>query len=126
MISILDKQFLITRNVACYRRCKQMEYVGEETMVENDGPDGDGWVETHHFDSNNLTELEDNVCEMTLDSTKVRTFLFFLFNCFFVEIVCIHNLRSHFYNLFISKKKKMVIGCVCPHFIVNSMCFFLR
>lgn len=67
----LDKQFLITRNVACYRRCKQMEYVGEETMVENDG-EGDGWVETHHFDSSNMTELEDNVCEMTLDSTKVK------------------------------------------------------
>lgn len=65
-----DKQFLITRNVPCYRRCKQMEYVGEETMVENDGPDADGWVETHHYDSSNMTELEDNVCEMTLDSTK--------------------------------------------------------
>lgn len=49
-----------------------MEYVGEETMVENDGPDADGWVETHHFDSSNMTELEDNVCEMTLDSTKVN------------------------------------------------------
>lgn len=70
----IDKQFLITRNVACYRRCKQMEYVGEETMVEMDGPDADegGWVETHHFDGNSMTELEDNVCEMTLDSTKVK------------------------------------------------------
>lgn len=75
----LDKQFLITRNVACYRRCKQMEYVGEETMVENDGPDADGWVETHHFDSNNMTELEDNVCEMTLDSTKVNYSSWYLF-----------------------------------------------
>lgn len=73
----IDKQFLITRNVACHRRCKQMEYVGEETMVEDDGPDGEeGWVETHHFDSSNLTELEDNVCEMTLDSAKVYTYIY--------------------------------------------------
>lgn len=65
--------------MACHRRCKQMEYVGEETMVEENGPDGDeGWVETHHFDSSNLTELEDNVCEMTLDSAKVICICFFL------------------------------------------------
>lgn len=66
----LDKQFLITRNVACYRRCKQMEYVGEETIVE-DGGDGDGWVETHHFDPTTSTEIDDKICEMTLDNSKV-------------------------------------------------------
>lgn len=64
-----DKQFLITRNVPCYRRCKQMEYVGEETVVEHETGDG-GWVETHHFDESS-TELEDKVCEMTLDSNKL-------------------------------------------------------
>lgn len=68
-----DKQFLITRNVACHRRCKQMEYVGEETIVETGDGDDDGWVETHHYGSDgaNLTELEENVCDMTLDSEKV-------------------------------------------------------
>lgn len=59
-----DKQFLITRQVACYQRCKQMEYTGEEAMVEED-QDG-GWVETHRT----TTELEDKVSEMTLDSCK--------------------------------------------------------
>lgn len=63
-----DKQFLITRNVPCYRRCKQMEYVGEETIIENDGGD-EGWVETHHYDAG-TSELEDKVCDMTLDGNK--------------------------------------------------------
>lgn len=62
-----------------------MEYVGEETMVEENGPDGDeGWVETHHFDSSNLTELEDNVCEMTLDSAKVVCICFFFYNKYII------------------------------------------
>lgn len=67
-----DKQFLITRNVACHRRCKQMEYVGEETIVETADGD-DGWVETHHYGDggSQMTDLEENVCEMTLDSAKV-------------------------------------------------------
>lgn len=63
-----DKQFLITRNVPCYRRCKQMEYVGEETIIEQTDND-DGWVETHHFDAT-TSELEDKVCDMKLDGNK--------------------------------------------------------
>lgn len=62
-----DKQFLITRNVPCYRRCKQMEYVGEETIIENEDGGDDGWVETHHYDPN-TNGLEDKVCDMTLGS----------------------------------------------------------
>ncbi|EDV20267.1 uncharacterized protein TRIADDRAFT_32195 [Trichoplax adhaerens] len=43
-----EKQFLITRNVPCYRRCKHMEYVEEnETIVEEDSEIG-GWIDTHH------------------------------------------------------------------------------
>lgn len=60
-----DKQFLITRNVACSRRCKQMEYVGEEVVVENEGGD-DGWVETHQLNEDGVAELDEKVCEMTL------------------------------------------------------------
>lgn len=46
-----------------------MEYVGEETIIENEGDADDGWVETHHYDAR-TNELEDKVCEMTLDSNK--------------------------------------------------------
>uniref|UniRef100_F1L1E7 Ubiquitin-like-conjugating enzyme ATG3 n=1 Tax=Ascaris suum TaxID=6253 RepID=F1L1E7_ASCSU len=54
-----DKQFLITRNVPCYRRCIEMDYdptqekvlTNAEMGVEGfDGADDDGgWVDTHHF-----------------------------------------------------------------------------
>ncbi|XP_036325806.1 ubiquitin-like-conjugating enzyme ATG3 [Rhagoletis pomonella] len=64
-----DKQFLITRNVPCYRRCRQMEYVGEETVVEEEGGDG-GWVETHQLNEDGTAELEEKVCELTLDESK--------------------------------------------------------
>lgn len=65
-----DKQFLITRSVPCYRRCKQMEYVGEETIVEDDSGEG-GWVETHHFDdATGQASVEEKLSEMTMDSAK--------------------------------------------------------
>ncbi|KAH8315655.1 ubiquitin-like-conjugating enzyme ATG3 [Drosophila kikkawai] len=64
-----DKQFLITRNVPCYRRCKQMEYVGEETLVEEESGDG-GWVETHQLNDDGTTQLEDKICELTMEETK--------------------------------------------------------
>lgn len=59
-----EKQFLITRKVACTQRCKQMEYTGEEAVVEEDL--GGGWVETHR----STAELSDKVSDMTLDNSK--------------------------------------------------------
>nr|CAG4636391.1 EOG090X0AKX [Eubosmina coregoni]SVE69967.1 EOG090X0AKX [Eubosmina coregoni] len=41
-----DKQFLLTRNVPCYKRCKQMEYTELEKIVNPDDGEG-GWVDTH-------------------------------------------------------------------------------
>lgn len=42
-----------------------MEYVGEETIIENEDGGDDGWVETHHYDAT-TSEIEDKVCDMTL------------------------------------------------------------
>ncbi|XP_064544994.1 ubiquitin-like-conjugating enzyme ATG3 [Drosophila montana] len=64
-----DKQFLITRNVPCYRRCKQMEYVGEETLVEEESGDG-GWVETHQLNDDGTNQIDEKICELTLDENK--------------------------------------------------------
>ncbi|XP_043213068.1 ubiquitin-like-conjugating enzyme ATG3 [Amphibalanus amphitrite] len=45
-----DKQFLITRNVPCHRRCKQLDHdEAQERVIEPDDGDGEGWVDTHHF-----------------------------------------------------------------------------
>ncbi|XP_072937184.1 ubiquitin-like-conjugating enzyme ATG3 [Epargyreus clarus] len=65
-----DKQFLITRNVPCYRRCKQIEYCEDnEKVIEDEHGDG-GWVDTHHYDSAGSPTLEEKVCEMTLEAAE--------------------------------------------------------
>lgn len=48
-----------------------MEYVGEETVVEEEGGDG-GWVETHQMNEDGTSaELDEKICELTMDD-KVR------------------------------------------------------
>jgi len=45
-----EKQFLVTKQVPCHKRCKDIQYSGKfEKVIEDDGPEGDGgWVDTHH------------------------------------------------------------------------------
>lgn len=46
-----DKQFLITRNVPCYKRVKQVDNHSEEQELIIEEGDGDGgWVDTHHYE----------------------------------------------------------------------------
>uniref|UniRef100_A0A8C9XJ83 Ubiquitin-like-conjugating enzyme ATG3 n=1 Tax=Sander lucioperca TaxID=283035 RepID=A0A8C9XJ83_SANLU len=64
-----DKQFLLTRNVPCYKRCKQMEYSDElEAIIEEDDGDG-GWVDTYH--NSGVLGVTDAVQEISLDNIKV-------------------------------------------------------
>lgn len=65
-----DKQFLITRNVPCYKRCKQMmEGAGvTEKLVKEDEGDAEGWVET--VLSEEAGGVAQKVAEMTLGEDK--------------------------------------------------------
>uniref|UniRef100_A0AAZ1XYD4 Ubiquitin-like-conjugating enzyme ATG3 n=1 Tax=Oreochromis aureus TaxID=47969 RepID=A0AAZ1XYD4_OREAU len=64
-----DKQFLLTRNVPCYKRCKQMEYSDElEAIIEEDDGDG-GWVDTYH--NTGVLGVTDAVQEISLDNNKI-------------------------------------------------------
>ncbi|XP_012262843.1 ubiquitin-like-conjugating enzyme ATG3 [Athalia rosae] len=64
-----NKQFLLTRNVPCSRRCKQIEYCEDhERVIEIDDSEG-GWVDTHHYDSS-IGGIDEKVTEMTLEESQ--------------------------------------------------------
>ncbi|CAF3611031.1 unnamed protein product [Adineta steineri] len=55
-----EKQFLITRNVPCYKRCKHMEHKDNlEKIVDEENGDG-GWVDTHHYADSTVTEVREH------------------------------------------------------------------
>jgi len=70
-----DKQFLITRRVPCYKRCKDIEYDNSKEFIikrsefmedqhskpSNSNYDED-WVDTHHNETQNTRPIEDLEC----------------------------------------------------------------
>lgn len=68
-----DKQFLVTRNVPCYKRCKHMEYAEEqEKIIECEDDDG-GWVDTHHFPVDSQSSTNPDQCsDMTIEGKEAN------------------------------------------------------
>ncbi|CAJ0901953.1 739_t:CDS:2, partial [Entrophospora sp. SA101] len=55
-----EKQFLITRNVPCLRRIKQMEYTDEDAETQIETEDGEAWVATHSA-TTNIDEISQQI-----------------------------------------------------------------
>ena len=53
-----EKQFLVTKSVPCYKRCKDIEHCNNDEKVIMTENDEEGWVDTHH------SEQASTVCEM--------------------------------------------------------------
>ncbi|KAK2573654.1 Ubiquitin-like-conjugating enzyme ATG3 [Acropora cervicornis] len=68
-----EKQFLYTKNVPCYKRCKEMEHQEENEAIVEPDEDG-GWVDTHHHVDVSGVQVvpggEESFSEMTLESEK--------------------------------------------------------
>jgi len=64
-----DKQFLVTRNVPCQVRCRQMENFSTVERIVEDVEGEEGWV-THDTEGDD-DDSNDNPAEMTLDSNKL-------------------------------------------------------
>lgn len=60
-----NKQFLVTKSVPCYKRCKDIEYCNNEEKVIMTENDEEGWVDTHH--SEQIAQVNEMVDELTLD-----------------------------------------------------------
>ncbi|KAI8365179.1 autophagocytosis associated protein [Radiomyces spectabilis] len=66
-----DKQFLVTRNVPCFRRARQMEYTddGDETQIADgiDSAEDDGWTYTH---SSRVAKTMDEIAHDIMDEEE--------------------------------------------------------
>lgn len=59
-----DKQYLVTKSVPCYRRCKDIEYCNNDEKVIMTENDEEGWVDTHH--SEQLSSVSEMLEDMTV------------------------------------------------------------
>ena len=63
-----NKQYLVTKSVPCYKRCKDIEFCNSDEKVIMTDNDEEGWVDTHH--SEQITQVNEMVDELTLSETS--------------------------------------------------------
>lgn len=59
-----DKQYLVTKKVPCYKRCKDIEYCSNDEKVIMTENDEEGWVDTHH--SEPVAVVNEMIDDMTI------------------------------------------------------------
>lgn len=68
-----DKQYLVTKSVPCYKRCRDIEQCNYEEKVVMTENDAEGWVDTDYSD--NIGTVNEMVEDMTIgdnSNTKVK------------------------------------------------------
>jgi len=62
-----DKQFLVTRNVPCYKRCADIADLKEnQEKVLDEGDEDGGWVDTHHFTGSEVDEASGQMTDLNI------------------------------------------------------------
>ncbi|XP_062521200.1 ubiquitin-like-conjugating enzyme ATG3 [Corticium candelabrum] len=68
-----DKQFLVTKNVPCYKRCKYMEAMEVKERIIDEGDDEGGWVETQFEQGDaSVSTAQEKVADMSIDGKTER------------------------------------------------------
>lgn len=65
-----DKQYLVTKSVPCYKRCKDIEYSSNDEKIILTENDEEGWVDTHHSEEASIVKDLD---EMTIGEKSQST-----------------------------------------------------
>lgn len=67
-----DRQYLVTKSVPCYKRCKDIEYCNNDEKVIMAENGEEGWVDTHH--SVQVSVVDEMIDEMTIsDEQQMQT-----------------------------------------------------
>ena len=79
LVRLLYHVILLTV-VPCYKRVKQMDTHSneQEKIIEVEGDDDGGWVDTHHYGGSGTGDVSEQVAELTLDEVDRKIGKFYL------------------------------------------------
>lgn len=67
-----DKQYLVTKSVPCYKRCKDIEYCTNDEKLILTENDDEGWLDTHHSQQT-TTVVNDLIEDLTISDDVPET-----------------------------------------------------